>query len=247
MIRVTVWNENLSETKYEDVAALFPKGIHGYLAVLFGKEADLDVRTATMDQPENGLPDEVLENTDVLIWWAHTGHHLVSDGVAWKVQQRVLRGMGLIVLHSAHLSKPFQLLMGTSCTLKWRDGDFERLWTVLPNHPIAQGVGEFIELEEEEMYGERFDVPEPDELVFIGWFSGGEVFRSGCCWNRGLGRVFYFQPGHESNTAYFQAPIQRILLNAVRWAAPSSIAPSIECPQALPSPEELRRQREEKA
>ena len=206
MIRVTVWNENLSETKYEDVAALFPKGIHGYLAVLFGKEADLDVRTATMDQPENGLPDEVLENTDVLIWWAHTGHHLVSDGVAWKVQQRVLRGMGLIVLHSAHLSKPFQLLMGTSCTLKWRDGDFERLWTVLPNHPIAQGVGEFIELEEEEMYGERFDVPEPDELVFIGWFSGGEVFRSGCCWNRGLGRVFYFQPGHESNTAYFQAP-----------------------------------------
>ena len=179
MIRVTVWNENLSETKYEDVAALFPKGIHGYLAVLFGKEADLDVRTATMDQPENGLPDEVLENTDVLIWWAHTGHHLVSDGVAWKVQQRVLRGMGLIVLHSAHLSKPFQLLMGTSCTLKWRDGDFERLWTVLPNHPIAQGVGEFIELEEEEMYGERFDVPEPDELVFIGWFSGGEVFRSG--------------------------------------------------------------------
>ena len=224
MIRVTVWNENLSETKYEDVAALFPKGIHGYLAVLFGKEADLDVRTATMDQPENGLPDEVLENTDVLIWWAHTGHHLVSDGVAWKVQQRVLRGMGLIVLHSAHLSKPFQLLMGTSCTLKWRDGDFERLWTVLPNHPIAQGVGEF-----------------------IGWFSGGEVFRSGCCWNRGLGRVFYFQPGHESNTAYFQAPIQRILLNAVRWAAPSSIAPSIECPQALPSPEELRRQRAEKA
>ena len=143
--------------------------------------------------------------------------------------------------------QPFQLLMGTSCTLKWRDGDFERLWTVLPNHPIAQGVGEFIELEEEEMYGERFDVPEPDELVFIGWFSGGEVFRSGCCWNRGLGRVFYFQPGHESNTAYFQAPIQRILLNAVRWAAPSSIAPSIECPQALPSPEELRRQRAEKA
>ena len=202
MIRVTVWNENLCESKYEDVVALFPKGIHGYLAVLFGKETDIEVRTATMDQPENGLPDEVLENTDVLVWWAHIGHHLVSDGVAWKVQQRVLRGMGLIVLHSAHLSKPFQLLMGTSCTLKWRDGDFERLWTVQPNHPIARGIGEYIELEEEEMYGERFDVPEPDELVFVGWFSGGEVFRSGCCWNRGLGRVFYFQPGHESNTAY---------------------------------------------
>lgn len=183
MIRVTVWNENLCESKYEDVAALFPKGIHGYLAVLFGKETDIEVRTATMDQPENGLPDEVLENTDVLVWWAHIGHHLVSDGVAWKVQQRVLRGMGLIVLHSAHLSKPFQLLMGTSCTLKWRDGDFERLWTVQPNHPIARGIGEYIELEEEEMYGERFDVPEPDELVFVGWFSGGEVFRSGCCWN----------------------------------------------------------------
>ena len=135
MIRVTVWNENLSETKYEDVAALFPKGIHGYLAVLFGKEAD-SLRLLA----ENLLTRQVLENTDVLIWWAHTGHHLVSDGVAWKVQQRVLRGMGLIVLHSAHLSKPFQLLMGTSCTLKWRDGDFERLWTVLPNHPIAQGV-----------------------------------------------------------------------------------------------------------
>lgn len=175
MIRVTVWNENLSETKYEDVAALFPKGIHGYLAVLFGKEADLDVRTATMDQPENGLPDEVLENTDVLIWWAHTGHHLVSDGVAWKVQQRVLRGMGLIVLHSAHLSKPFQLLMGTSCTLKWRDGDFERLWTVLPNHPIAQGVGEFIELEEEEMYGERLT-----SRNRMSWFSSAGS-RAGRC------------------------------------------------------------------
>jgi trehalose utilization protein len=166
---------------------------------------------------------------------------MVSDEVAHKVQQRVLEGMGLIVLHSGHMSKPFCLLMGTSGSLRWREGDFERLWNVMPRHPIAQGIGDFIEIEEEEMYGECFDVPAPDDLVFIGWFAGGEVMRSGCCWNRGNGKVFYFQPGHEFNPTFHMPQIQRIIINAVRWAKSNgeSIAPS--CSNSRPSPEEIRR------
>ncbi len=239
MIRVTVWNENIVENKYDDVREVYPEGIHNFIAGFLEKNQDFEVKTATLDQPENGLSDEVLDNTDVLIWWAHIGHHLLPDSLAKKVQNRVLRGMGLIVLHSAHLAKPFQLLMGTSCSLGWHDGDFERLWTVMPNHPIAKGVDKFIEFEDE-MYSERFDVPQPDELVFLGWFAGGEVFRSGCCWYRGLGKVFYFQPGHESNPTYHLSQIQTIISNSVRWAYPNIIADEIDCPHAIPSPESMR-------
>ena len=90
----------------------------------------------------------------------------------------------------------------------------------MPNHPIAEGVDESFVLENEEMYGEPFDIAKPDDVVFIGWFKGGEVFRTGCTWTRGNGKVFYFQPGHETNPTFHNKNIQKVIQNAVRWACP---------------------------
>ncbi|MBE3101963.1 MAG: ThuA domain-containing protein [Firmicutes bacterium] len=220
-IHVTVWNEYRHEKSEETIREVYPDGIHnaiaGYLNTLDGIEAG----TATLDEPQHGLTDEVLNATDVLIWWGHMSHDEVSDEVVQKVHNRVLDGMGLIVLHSGHFSKIFKSLMGTSCDLKWREiGEKERLWVVEPGHPIADGIGEYIELPHEEMYGERFDIPAPDTLVFVSWFAGGEVFRSGCCYNRGKGKIFYFRPGHESLPTYHNPDIQKVIGNAVKWAAP---------------------------
>jgi trehalose utilization protein len=221
-IRVTVWNEFRHEKVSNEISELYPNGIHGQIASVLGANADMDVRTATLDEPENGLTDAVLENTDVLTWWGHMAHHEVLDATVDKVQQRVLAGMGLIVLHSGHMSKPFRRLMGTNCTLKWREADErERLWVVNPAHPIVEGLDQYIEIPHVEMYGEFFDIPQPDELVFISWFQGGEVFRSGCCWHRGKGKIFYFRPGHETLPIYYHAGVQKVLTNAVRWAAPT--------------------------
>ena len=184
-------------------------------------DSELEIATATLDEPEHGLTEARLEATDVLTWWGHTAHSRVADEIVDRVQKRVLEGMGLIVLHSAHFSKIFRRLMGTSCSLKWREaGERERLWVCNPGHPIAAGIEEMIELENTEMYGEPFAIPEPDEQVFVSWFEGGEVFRSGCCWHRGNGRIFYFRPGHETYPIYHNPAIHRVLANAVRWAAP---------------------------
>jgi trehalose utilization protein len=223
LVQVTVWNENRHEKKNPVVRDIYPNGIHGAIAG-FLEEAGFQARTAVLDEPEHGLTDEVLQNTDVLIWWGHLAHGEVSDEVVQKVQQRVLDGMGLIVLHSGHFSKIFKVLMGTSCDLKWREADDrERLWVIDPSHPITNGIGEYIQLEKEEMYGEHFDIPAPDELVFVSWFQGGEVFRSGACYHRGKGKVFYFRPGHETFPTYYQAEVQKVIYNGVRWAAPSGI------------------------
>lgn len=220
-IHVTVWNEYRHEQKNENIRAIYPNGIHGAIADFLSKEDIFEVRTATLDEPEHGLTDEVLNSTDVLIWWGHIAHGEVRDDIVEKVYQRVLNGMGLIVLHSGHFSKIFKKLMGTSCDLKWREiGEKERIWVVEPGHPIAEGLGEYIEIPHEEMYGERFDIPAPDTLVFISWFEGGEVFRSGCCYYRGSGKIFYFRPGHETFPIYHQPEIQQVIKNAVRWAAP---------------------------
>ncbi len=220
-IRVTVWNENRHEKMDKKVAEVYPKGIHGAIADFLSQESDFEVRTATLDEPEHGLTKEVLDSTDVLIWWGHMAHHEVQDEVVNRIYDRVLNGMGLIVLHSGHFSKIFKKLMGTSCDLKWREmGEKERIWVVEPGHPIAEGLGEYFEIPQTEMYGERFDIPAPDTLVFISWFAGGEVFRSGCCYHRGRGKVFYFRPGHETFPIYYQPEVQRVIKNAVRWAAP---------------------------
>ncbi|QKS73161.1 ThuA domain-containing protein [Paenalkalicoccus suaedae] len=234
MMHITIWNENRHEQKNPEVKEIYPEGIHGQLKSFL--EGAHTVTTATLDEPEHGLTDEVLKKTDVLLWWGHLAHEEVSDEVVEKVRQRVLEGMGLIVLHSAHFSKIFKVLMGTSCDLKWREADeTERLWVVDPSHPITEGIGEYIELEREEMYGEHFDIPAPDQLVFLSWFEGGEVFRSGCTYQRGNGRIFYFRPGHETYPTYHNDKVQRVIQNAVEWAAPLSRprpiygnAPSIE-------------------
>lgn len=220
MINVTVWNENRHEQKNQTVRDLYPEGIHGAIASFLGEEP-FNVKTATLDEEQHGLTEEVLANTDVLLWWGHIAHEEVSDEVVEKVKQRVLDGMGLIVLHSGHFSKIFKTLMGTSCDLKWREAnEKERIWMVDPSHPIAEGLGEYIELEREEMYGEHFDIPAPDELVMVSWFEGGEVFRSGCTYRRGNGKVFYFRPGHETYPTYYNKEVQKVIVNAVNWAAP---------------------------
>src|SRR5688500_2458785 len=220
-IRVTVWNEYRHEREDERYRSVYPNGIHGAIADGLVASADLTVRTATLDEPENGLPEDVLMDTDVLIWWGHKAHEEVSDETVNRVQARVLHGMGLVVLHSGHFSKVFKRLMGTSCNLIWRVADeVERVWVVAPSHPIAAGLDRYIELEQEEMYGEFFDVPPPDELVFLSWFPGGEVFRSGCCYTRGSGKIFYFRPGHESYPTFYNPDVRKVIDNAVRWAAP---------------------------
>ena len=221
-IRVLVWNENLHEKQSEEIGRIYPDGIHGAIAEGLLKFGCFEVKTATLDMPECGLDEETLSNTDVLIWWSHIGHAQVPDEIAERVRQRVLAGMGFIPLHSSHLCKPFVKLMGTACRSKWRENDErERIWVIEPAHPIAANLPEYIELPAEETYGERFDIPTPDELVLISWFSGGEVFRSGCCWKRGLGKIFYFRPGHETYPTYYRDDIRQIIANAAYWAQPS--------------------------
>ena len=229
MVKVTIFNEFRHEKQKESIRAIYPDGIHG--AIKAGiEDEEILVRTVTLDDPECGLTQEVLDDTDVLLWWGHMAHHEVPDEVAQRVRDAVHSGMGTIFLHSGHHSKPFRLLMGTPCNLTWReDGDYELVWVVNPAHPIAQGIGRFIKLEEVETYGEPFSIPEPDELVFIGSYEGGEVFRSGCCWQRGNGRVFYFQPGHETYPIYHQPEIIKVIKNAIHWAKPTYRA-VIECP-----------------
>jgi len=219
MTRVTVWSEFRQERSDPEVRDVYPDGIHEAIAAGL-RGAGFDVRTATLDEPYHGLTDSVLAETDVLTWWGHAAHDEVDDAVVDRIQDRVLEGMGLIVLHSGHHSKIFRRLMGTSCNLKWREaGEHERVWVVDPSHPIAAGLGESFLIEHEEMYGEHFDIPAPDRLVFVSWFQGGEVFRSGCCFERGRGRIFYFRPGHETHPTYFGADVRHVLANAARWAA----------------------------
>jgi len=230
-IAVTIWNEFQHEKENDLVASIYPDGIHNAIAKGIDSP-EFSIKTATLEEKEHGLSQEVLDNTDVLIWWGHKAHDQVDDKIAKRVQQAVLSGMGLIVLHSGHYSKIFRLLMGTNCSLKWREADEkERLWNLQPSHPIMQGIGEYIELKEAEMYGERFDIPTPDELLMISWFQGGEVFRSACTWKRGNGQVFYFRPGHETYPIYYNTEILQVLKNACKHLARRVTIPTTEAPE----------------
>ena len=223
-LNVVVWGENRHEQIEEHVREIYPDGMHE--AIRAGIEEHLGdaatVRTTTLDEPDHGLTDDVLAGTDVLVWWGHAAHGEVADEVVERVHRRVLEGMGLVVLHSGHWSKLFVKLMGTTCTLRWRsEHDRELVWTVNPTHPIARGVPSPIVIPEQEMYGEQFDIPVPDELVFISSFSGGEVFRSGCTFRRGRGKIFYFSPGDQDFPVYHHPDIRRVIANGVAWAAPA--------------------------
>jgi trehalose utilization protein len=224
-LRVTIWNEFIHELEHDSVRRLYPNGMHAVLSDAIQRQLGdaVQIRVATFEQPEHGLTYETLAESDVLTWWGHAVHERVEDEIVERVQRRVWEGMGLVALHSAHNSKIFKRLMGTSCMLRWREAaERERVWIVDPSHPIVEGIAdEFFEIEHSEMYGEHFDIPPPDELFAVSWFEGGEVFRSGCTWRRGKGKIVYFSPGHETFPIYHNPSVQRIISNAVKWAAPA--------------------------
>lgn len=231
MIRVLVWNEFEREFTKEAVKAVYPNGIHQVIAEFLGKEEDIEARTAYLAQENCGITKEILDETDVIIWWGHVSHDKVPDEVAALVRDAVLEGMGAIFLHSGHHAKPFKMLMGTSCNLTWREsGDSEILWVIDPAHPITRGIDRFFRIEHEETYGEPFVIPNPDKVLFIGNYSGGEVMRSGVLYERGNGKVFYFQPGHETFPIYMMPEVQTVIKNAVRYLAPTYRA-RIGCPK----------------
>lgn len=219
-INVTIWNEFRHEKSNATCMQLYPNGMHEAIADYLRKDPELSVRTATLDEPDHGLTQDVLDQTDVLTWWGHMAHGQVRDDIVDRIQARVLAGMGLIVLHSGHCSKIMRRMMGTGCMLRWREAaEKERVWVVKPGHPITKGIGPYIELPNSEMYGEHFDIPDPDELIFVSWYEGGEVFRSGAAWTRGLGKIFYFSPGHEVYPIYHNPDVLKVIGNAVHWTA----------------------------
>lgn len=244
-MNITIFSEYGKDFREnEAIRAMHPKGLHETLKEIFSSVGH--VTTVYQDDGDHcaRFTEEILNNTDVLVWWGHSMHEDVPDSLAEKIAARVQCGMGVIFLHSAHMSKPFRRLMGTSCTLKWREvNERERLWVIDPVHPIARGVGEYVEIAHEEMYGEAFDIPAPDETVFIGWYQGGEVFRSGVTYRRGRGKVFYFQPGHETNESYYNEKVRLILQNAANWAAPAEkIAEKLTCP-CVPALEKIQEEK----
>lgn len=217
-MNITIWNEFVHEQRFEEIKAIYPEGIHKKIGSLF--EEQHSVKYATLEMPNHGLTKELLENTDVLFWWGHMAHEQVDDTIVELVHEQVLRGMGLVVLHSGHASKIFKRVLGTNTgALKWREaGEKEIVWNINPTHEITRGIGDHFIIEQEEMYGEHFNIPEPDQNIFISSFEGGEVFRSGACWYRGYGKVFYFRPGHEAYPTYYDKNVQKVLINAVHWA-----------------------------
>ncbi|MGI5958447.1 MAG: ThuA domain-containing protein [Massiliimalia sp.] len=245
-MNVTVWNENIDEANgREEVLAVHPHGIHNTVKDIIEElGGDVHVRTATLQEPECGLTDEVLNHTDVLVWWSHQGHDQVPDELVKKIHHRVLAGMGLILLHSSHYSKLLKQILGTTGDLQWRDNTYERLFCINPSHPIAEGIPESFELGTEECYTEYFDIPKPDDVIFLGWFDIGNVFRSGCTWTRGYGKIFYFQPGHETNHSYFNPYVRRIIQNGVRWVCPKVYKEEFGAPHIDVTLEEKRKMAE---
>ncbi len=227
-IKVTIWNEGRHEKINPQAREVYPNGIDGTIKEFLEPNADFIVRTAHLDDPDQGLPDEVLNDTDVLLWWGHMAHKEVSDALVERIRTRVYLGqMGFIALHSAHHSKPFRAIVGTNGHLSWGRGQKEIVWTLMPGHEIAAGIPDHFLIDDEELYAEPFYIPQPDALVFGSWFEDGHILRSGACFYRGAGKLFYFQPGHETCRSFHNPYVQRIITNAVRWAAPNDIAFSV--------------------
>jgi len=244
-MNVTVWNENIDETNgSKEVLAIHPNGIHNTIKDIITELGNgVNVTTATLQEPNIGLADELLNKTDVLIWWSHKGHDMVPDEIVAKIHQRVLAGMGLILLHSSHYSKLLKTILGTSGDLKWRDDTYARIFCINPTHPIAAGIPETFELGTEECYTEYFDIPKPDDIIFLGWFDIGNVLRSGCTWTRGYGKIFYFQPGHETNRSYFNPHVRKIIQNACKWVCPTVYKENFGAPHIDVTLEEQRKKK----
>ena len=234
-INVVVWNEFRHEKTKETVKAIYPNGLHATIKEFLDVNDDMEITLASLDEPEQGLPDELLNKTDVLVWWGHAAHGEVNDELVKKIQTRVYMGMGFVALHSAHHSKPFKAIVGTNGNLSWGRNQKEIMWTMMPQHPIAKGLPDHFLIEEEELYCEPFYIPQPDALVFGSWYEDGYIFRSGCCFLRGAGKVFYFQPGHETCRSFYNPYVQQIITNGIRWAAPAEIGYEIKngCPHIL--------------
>ncbi len=227
MTRVLVWAEDRPlEIHKTKMRQLYPEGIHGAIAEFLSRQPDLKVRTAVMTDQDQGLSKEILSATDVLVFWSHKHWRELEDVYVDAIHERVLEGMGIILLHSAHASKVFAKLMGTHTQcLRWRENDeHQRHWIVCPGHPIVRGIkGEYIEIPLDETYGEYFDIPQPDTIVFLASSEGGEVLRSGCCFRRGQGKLFYFSAGHETYPVYYQGEVQQVITNAVYWSRPDGL------------------------
>lgn len=275
-IRVVVWDEQQPAQKQAYDGRFLGEHIAAYLQ----KSPEFSVKSVKLDDPEQGLPNELLEQTDVLIWWGHIRNRDVRPELGKRIVERVKAGkLALITLHSAHWSQPFIQAMyerstsdalaalpeaqrktakieytypagyvvpkqeapltpsskvetnaDGSITLPIKlplcvfsayraDGKPGHVHTLLPQHPIAAGIPENFDIPQTEMYDEPFHVPAPDAVVFEERWDKGEHFRSGCVWNVGKGKVFYFRPGHETYPVYKQDVPLKILENAARWLA----------------------------
>lgn len=235
-LNVVIWNEYRHEKSDPEVAAMYPVGIHGCIKQFLEVDEDLNITLAALDDPNQGISDELLANTDVLFWWGHLAHGEVNDALVEKIRNRVYQGkMGLIVLHSGHHSKVFKSVVGATGNLSWGENQKEIMWNLMPGHPIAAGIPDHFLIPDEELYCEPFYIPQPDALVFGGWYEGGYIFRSGCCFLRGAGKIFYFQPGHETCPSFYNPYVQQIIKNAVQWVKPSNVGYNIPdgCVQLL--------------
>lgn len=216
---VLVWSE---ETVSDDV---YPNDINSAVAEHLNEHDDLVARAVSIGEPEQGVGEDRLDWADTLVWWGHARHDDVTDETVDRVEAAVTDdGLGFVSLHSAHYSRPFTRLCGTSGDLgevRYEDippGETETVTVEASDHPLARGVSDFA-LPDVEMFGEPFDIPEPDEVVFRSEFEEGGWFRSGVTFTFGEARGVYFRPGHEEFRIYHDPNVRRVIANAVRWTA----------------------------
>ena len=220
-LRVTIWNEYRHEKTDAAAKEIYPNGLHAVIGEYLTAQGDMEVTLAALDDPEQGLPEEVLNNTDVLVWWGHMAHAEVDDALVERIRKRVYLGqMGLVTLHSGHHSKVFRSIIGTTGHLSWGREQKEIVWCVNPTHPIAAGIPDHFLIESEELYAEPFFVGEPDETVFTSWFEDGFVLRSGMVFKRAAGKIFYFQPGHELCRSFYNENVLKVIHNGIHYVKP---------------------------
>jgi len=227
--KVVVWSEGTANVD-PGSKGIYPQDINTAIADgLKPLEArGWEIVKASLNDPDQGISQALLESTDVLIWWGHKKHGEVKDELVERIAARVNAGqMGFIGTHSAHFSKPLKKLLGTPCS--WgeyvADGTSAEIIVKEPNHPICKGVTNF-KLPKIERYGEPFKCPTPEAVPLDGLYTRPDgktqPGRMGLCWTIGKGKVFYFTPGHETYNDYHRPEVRQIFINAVEWAAPKA-------------------------